>query len=341
IDVVPDLVAKNVGVDVREALLIWRAADWLDVRAGRQTLTWGTGDLVFVNDLFPKDYVSFFIGRDDEFLKAPSNALRLGIWAGETAIDLVWMPLWEPDVYVTGQRLAWYDPTTGAVVANVFAAPTPALRWRNGAGALRVAHSWSGVELALYGYAGFEGQPLAFDPVAGTPEHPRLFAPGASIRAPLFGGLVYAETAALLYADDLDGTDPFEPNSRIKLLGGAERELWPKVTGGLQALWTRTLRYDELKANQPAGMAIPDQDHVWLTLRLRQQLLQDRLTLGLFAFVSPTDVDGYLRPTINWQPVDAVALTAGANVFAGRDAWTMFGQLEDNTNVYARLRYSF
>ena len=341
VDLVPDLVAAGVGVDVREALLIWRAADWLDVRAGRQTLTWGTGDLVFLNDLIPKDYVSFFIGRDDEFLKAPSNALRLGFWAGDTAIDVVWMPVWEPDLYVTGQRLAWYDPTTAAVVATPFSAPAPSLRWRNGAGALRIARSFSGVELALYGYAGFDGQPLAFDPAVGVPLHPRLVAPGASVRAPLFGGLVYGETVALLYTQDLDGNDPFVPNSRVKLLGGVERELWPKMTSGLQVLWTRLLQYDALRAAQPAGMVVPDQDQVWLTLRLRQQLLQDRLTLGLFAFVSPTDADAYIRPTISWQPVDAVALAVGANVFSGKNDWTMFGQLENNTNMYARVRYSF
>ena len=48
----------------------------LDVKLGRQVLTWGTGDLLFLNDLFPKDWVSFFAGRDDEYLKAPSNTLR-------------------------------------------------------------------------------------------------------------------------------------------------------------------------------------------------------------------------------------------------------------------------
>ena len=37
----------------------------IDVRAGRQVLTWGTGDYIFLNDLFAKDWQSFFSGRDD------------------------------------------------------------------------------------------------------------------------------------------------------------------------------------------------------------------------------------------------------------------------------------
>ena len=68
-DLVADAVADEIDGDIRLATVTLRTLNWLDLRAGRQVLTWGTGDLVFLNDLFPKDFVSFFIGRDDEFLK--------------------------------------------------------------------------------------------------------------------------------------------------------------------------------------------------------------------------------------------------------------------------------
>ena len=61
----------DIDGDIRLDTVTLRTVDWLDLRAGRQVLTWGTGDLVFLNDLFPKDFVSFFIGRNDEILKAP------------------------------------------------------------------------------------------------------------------------------------------------------------------------------------------------------------------------------------------------------------------------------
>ncbi|MED5520502.1 MAG: hypothetical protein VX459_02085, partial [Pseudomonadota bacterium] len=43
------------------------AGDWanaFDIKVGKQVLTWGTGDYLFLNDLFPKDYQSFFAGRE-------------------------------------------------------------------------------------------------------------------------------------------------------------------------------------------------------------------------------------------------------------------------------------
>ncbi|MCA9773711.1 MAG: hypothetical protein KC466_14940, partial [Myxococcales bacterium] len=39
--------------DLREAFAFARPSDFLDVKVGRQILTWGTGDLLFINDLFP------------------------------------------------------------------------------------------------------------------------------------------------------------------------------------------------------------------------------------------------------------------------------------------------
>ena len=77
--------------------------------AGRQVLTWGTGDLLFLNDLFPKDFVSFFIGRDDEFLKAPSNSLKFSSFARAANLDLVWTPIFASDRYITGERLSFYN----------------------------------------------------------------------------------------------------------------------------------------------------------------------------------------------------------------------------------------
>jgi hypothetical protein len=90
-DVLADQVAGDAtSIGLREAWTKFNAfGDHLEVRAGRQPTTWGTGDLLFINDLFPKDYVSFFIGREDQYLKGPSDALRLGWFGLPLAIDLV------------------------------------------------------------------------------------------------------------------------------------------------------------------------------------------------------------------------------------------------------------
>ncbi|MEE9271220.1 MAG: hypothetical protein V3V49_13280, partial [Candidatus Krumholzibacteria bacterium] len=118
------LVSDGSDIDVRRAVITLRTSSWLDIRAGRQVLTWGTGDLVFLNDLFPKDFVSFFIGRDDEYLKAPSNSIKLMFYTTFANLDIAWTPVFEPDRFIDGERLSFFDPSLpGLTSANVMGKP--------------------------------------------------------------------------------------------------------------------------------------------------------------------------------------------------------------------------
>ena len=101
------------------------------------------------------------------------------------------------------------------------------------------------------------------------------------------------------------------------------------------------LNLDEFKANKEPGDVPRDEFRQLLTLRMTKFFWQQTLDASLFVFYSPTDSDAHLRPRLAWQINDQWKLTAGANVFFGKHDWTEFGQLEDNDNLYVRLRYSF
>jgi len=75
-DVFHDAVANRVDGDLREAYAGFRTGR-LDLRLGWQIVTWGVGDLFFINDVFPKDWESFFSGRPMEYLKRGVDAVRL------------------------------------------------------------------------------------------------------------------------------------------------------------------------------------------------------------------------------------------------------------------------
>jgi hypothetical protein len=87
-----DGITEKGEFDPREAWVFVSPLDAVDIKMGRQVLTWGTGDLVFLNDLFPKDWQSFFLGRDSEYLKAPSDALKFSFFTGLANLDLVYTP---------------------------------------------------------------------------------------------------------------------------------------------------------------------------------------------------------------------------------------------------------
>jgi hypothetical protein len=194
--------------------------------------------------------------------------------------------------------------------------------------------------LALYGYVGFTKQPLAFDASAGAPAHAPLSVYGASLRGNFLGGIANVEGAYYDSRRDRGGDDPLFPNSQARGLAGYERELFAKFTAGIQYYGEWIQDHDELVANSANARFEPDEVRHLVTTRLTYRLRRETLTLSSFAFYSPNDGDLHLRPALAYKWSDAVAVAAGANVMSGEDN-SFFGQLENNTNAYVRLRYSF
>jgi len=160
-----DGVDEGIHGDLRQLRLSFSLFPWMDVRAGRQVLTWGTGDLLFVNDLFPKDLQSFLIGRDDEYLKAPSDAIRLGFFFDAANIDIVYTPRFEPDRYITGKRLSYWNPLFGQSSGEDFRVRTiePDRTFTNDEWAWRIYRTVRAAEVALYGYHGYWKSPAGQD----------------------------------------------------------------------------------------------------------------------------------------------------------------------------------
>lgn len=340
-DVVRDAVAEQTDFDVREANIATTPHDSVDLKVGRQVLTWGTGDLVFLNDLFPKDWQSFFIGRDDEYLKKPSDAVR-GTWFGDfLSIDMAWTPVFAPDGYISGERLSFWGGAgkVGPVDAGTPIDPDePDKTLGNGEIAGRVYWDMGGWECALYGYRGRFGQPVGVDPGAGL-YFPRLASTGASLRTSLLGGIANAEAAWYHSMDDKEGDNPLVANSEVRALVGFTREILPEQSLGLQLYLEHLLDWDS--TTEDGGGLDRDENRAWLTARYMGLFMQQNLILSLFTFYSPTDTDAYLRPKITYKASDELIYTVGGNVFLGGGDDTFFGQFEDNTNLYARVRYSY
>jgi hypothetical protein len=328
--------------DVRDLSWSRRLGDSADLKLGRQVQTWGTGDLLFLNDLFPKDFVSFFAGRDDEYLKAPGNAVRLTWFSAAVNVDFVWTPVFEPDVYLTGERFSFFSALVGQNVAPrpPLSAIEPKKTFENGEFALRLFRTVEGREYAAYGYYGFFKQPIAL--TAGLlPTFAPLTAIGASVRQPAGPGLLNAEVSFYGSRDDRDGTNPLIPNSQFRFLMGYEWEAVTNFTVGLQYYLEWTTDHDALIENSPTPEFEPDEYRHMITNRLTYRAERDKYIYSLFTFWSPSDKDVYLRPQFTYRYSDQWTLTAGGSIFAGDKPQTFFSQLEDASNLYVRLRYNY
>lgn len=341
-DFLHDQAQEEFDFDLREAHLLVFPAGFFDLKIGRQILTWGTGDLIFLNDLFPKDFESFFIGRDEVYLKAPSDAVKFSFFPGFVNMDLVWTPAFNSDRFITGRRLSYFNSILGRKAGNGdrVNAEEPN-RWvEDSELALRVFKNVKGYELALYGYYGFFKGPGGSD-AEGHASFPRLAVYGASIRGAVLDGIGNMEIAYRNSLEDKAGAAPNIDNSQFRFLVGYSRELFRNFTLGLQYNLEHTMQHDALILNLPAGAFPADENRHVTTARLTWLVYQQNVELSLFTFYSPSDGDAHLRPSVLYKITDSWTATVGANIFAGPSEKTFFGQLKDNANAYARVRYSF
>ena len=332
-------------LDLRQANVLASPFSWMDVKLGRQVLTWGTGDLVFINDLFPKDWQSFFLGRDAEYLKAPSDAVLVSLFPGSVSIDIAYTPRFDADRHITGERISYWNGRLIVGQNSILDTERPDEWFDDDEIAARVYRSVGAYEVALYGYYGFWKSPGGMDPVTGKWTFPGLGVYGASVRGPLADGIANLEAGYYDSTDDSEGVDPLVNNSETRVLVGYEHEVAKDLTVGVQYYLERMVDYNAyLQALRDASMptdSVRDEDRHTVTLRITWMMMNQNLVLSCFTRYSPSDDDVYVKPSVTYKISDDWQASVGGDFFMGENEYTFLGQFEDNSNVHASLRYSY
>ncbi len=345
--------------ELREAYLKFRLPIDIDFKIGRQILTWGTGDLLFINDVFAKDYQSFFIGRQDEYLKAPQTAMRAEWFTKAGTFSLIAIPDFEPNILPTGDRLSFYNPMNVDIVGSSgYMAPVePDNSFDNAEIAFRYSRSVKGFNVAGYAYRGFYKEPRAVRMIDSTTSElyfPRLNVYGASLRGQVAGGILWLEGGYYDSRKDQYGDEYSIENSSTKAFIGFERQVASDFTGNIQFQAEMMSSYDNYEKSydgyvammnmmQPGAPVTPktDETRTLITSRWTKQLASQTVTLSLFGFYSPSDEDAYIRFSTAYKYTDELSLMVGGNIFEGKNPQTMFGQFDHNDNLYVKVNYGF
>lgn len=331
--------------DLRQANVLFSPLSWMDLKFGRQVLTWGTGDLLFINDLFPKDWQSFFLGRDMEYLKAPSDALFVSLFPSFASIDIAYTPRFDADRHITGERISYWNGSEIVGQNSDLETDQPDEWFDDDEIAVRVYRNVATYELALYGYYGFWKSPGGMDPTTGKWIFPELSVYGVSGRGPLGSGIANVEAGYYDSRQDHDGSDPFVNNSETRFLAGYEQEVIRDLTVGVQYYLEHMLDYGSYERALVA-MGMPtdssfNEDRHTFTLRITWMLMNQNLVLGCFTRYSPSDDDLYVKPAVTYKISDIWQAEIGGNVFTGEDDYSFLAQFENNSNIYASLRCSY
>lgn len=340
-----DLETGQGFLDLREASLQFKPLPNLDIKAGRQTLAWHKGsNILAINDRFPKDYRSYALGRDSEYLRAPSDAIKLSLDSQLAKLDLVYTPRFDANRYVDGSRLSLFNARLGRISGDdaILQVEKPAESFKDDEIALRLSRKIQGKEASLYAYRGFWKSPEGINPRTGKAIFPELSVYGASLRGRIgqYGG-GKIEMGYYDSMEDSDGSSPFIRNSEARFLVGYKQALAKNLRVGAQYYLERKLDYDAYKRSVPANRIAADENRHILNFRVKHWRMDQRLLLSLVGFYSPSDEDGYLRPQLSYKLNKDWTVESGVNWFFGESEQTFFGQLEDNSNIYMGFRYNF
>lgn len=355
VDFLSDDIEKENALSLRELRFQKRLGKYFDLSVGRQVLTWGVGDLVFINDLFPKDWVALFTGQDMEMLKKPSNTLRLTSYLGAWTFDFAYTPKFTPDRTPNGCRFAIFEPNSRSNTLIPGNCGNDSESLKNSdlshgelAFSTRVEHN--GLDLGFYAYRGFYKSPKGLMTQGSNliPYYPKLSVYGASLESPFASGIISAEVGYYDSREDSKGDNFLVENSSFKYLLGYRQEISSSFSYGLQIYSEIMDQYSAYKkaylANAPSLYKYKqNRTRNTYTLRLTYKTQQDTLFLSLFTYYRPEDRDSFIKFEIAKDLTDQFKIVAGVNLFQGKENYLdrEFGMLKNSDNAYLRMRYSF
>lgn len=338
IDLYRDAVDGGSGLDLREVYLTL-AFRRLDLRLGRQIVTWGVGDLVFIDDVFPKDWTALLAGQPLQYLKRGSDAASLNLYLNFLSAQLIAIPFFEPDLLPRGRRLVAFDPFSGASRRII----EPESTLRHTEVAVRLYRYLGAFDASVYAYRGFWRSPpgMRFDGEEVVLFYPELSVYGASLQGGALAGVLSLEGGLYASREDRDGADPAVENGQGRFLIGYQRAFGDRLTAGLQYYGERMLDYEAYRQSLPPGFPQRQETRHSATLRITRFFRYETVRFSLFAWASPDEEDYYLNPELRYSISDEMWIAAGGNLFGGTENHTFLGQFDRNDNLYATLRYGF
>lgn len=336
-DLAYDHLGRQDQSELREGYVDYTAGNW-DMRVGRQVITWGVGDLVFVNDVFPKDYEALFAGRPLEYLKRGVDAVKFGVYPKFASFELVVAPSFRASRIPDAHRFHVFD-LMPAVTDRETVKPG------QGEAGLRIYRDIAGYDAALYLYRGFQRTPSMRPDSMTAPTKitfffPKLSVYGASLSGRAGDGVLSLEAAYYDSRQDRSGSDFAVPNSQTRLLVGYQIQPVEDLSLGFQYYVEYMHDYSTYLAALPAGFPVEKQLNHTITLRATQLLKHQTLRLSLYASYNASNGDRFVNPELRYSFTDRVWGAVGANLFGGKP-WGQFGQLSRDDNVYLQVRYEF
>jgi len=340
-DLLGDGVVGKGDIDMREFYFEY-LADSFELRTGRQMLTWGVADRLFINDIFPKNWSAFYSGQPLEYMKEGSDMIKLSLFGNSVDSEIVFIPFAQYDITpstdrfnLAGNRLLPVERNNKSISSNEVA--------------IRVQKTLSSIDFVFYAFSGFWHQSdkgVAVINGTTTAIYPRLNSYGFTVQDGVMGGLLSFETAYYQSVSDNDGNNPSIANSQFRYLIAYDHEIVSDVSLGIQ-LYGEVMQnyagyFESANSTYQSGKgSLPLNRHRKIgTINLKALWLNQTLTSTLF--IMAVEGGGSMtNPDITYAVTDNFNINLGLHIFEnGPNSWTL-GMMKNDDNIYANAKWSF
>ncbi len=330
------LIKEQSGAFLREAYFDY-AGKYLEVKAGRQIVTWGVADGLRITDLIsPMDYTEF-MANDYDDIRVPVNAINLKYPGESFSAELVLVPVPEYFVIPTSDDNPWQMTAPNGMQMDL--SGTPEKHIKNSEVGTRLRFFLENLDFSLTALRTFNKSPVtiaSFDPESKSVVIKGIYKPmyvlGGDFSIPVGEFVVRGEMAGYFGEPiALNDSRRYRLRKTFNALFGLDWYAGDNWTFMVQYMHKIIMDY-----RKELGM---DQNTSMVTARISKEVLNNTLKLSVYGMYDVDNVSFYIRPAADYLLNDQITLSLGADILGGRRG--TFKTYEDNTQIWVKGKFFF
>lgn len=332
------LLKDQSGFFLREAYLYYGKSS-LDIRAGRQIITWGVADAIRLTDIIsPMDFTEF-LTQDYDDIRIPVNGIRVRYTRPKWSAEAIMIPVSSFYELSTDSDNPWAVNLPGvAVPYSINLDNMPEKQFRNMEYGGRIGAYLSGVDFNLYALRTWNKMPVFRKTIAADGslscdgEYRRMTMLGADLSIPLGKFVVRAEAAEYLgeAQEPVVNADVVTRNSTNALIG---------VDWYAGNDWQLGLQYSHKYISGKMSGISSYKNSGMATVRISKDLLHNALSISNFGYVDVANGGVYNRLYADYALTDQIHTFLGYDFFHADKG--QFAMYDCNSEVWIKLKYSF
>jgi len=324
-----------------------------DLRIGKQQVVWGKADGVFITDIVSPLNLTEFLLPDFDEIRTGVTAAKLDYYIGNSTIEVIAIPQFTPTTKPNENSIWYIKPEFPAPATFDWSKSNIKPSLENSELFVKYSAMTSKIDFDIMGGYTWDDNPTMHTqkqfgmdtttippkPILTglkiTPEHHRLTVAGGSFSSEIKGVILRGEAAyyngKYFQTTDKNATDAIIQKDYINYVVGLDFNIGSVKLSG-QFIQKYILDYSD-------GM-IDDEINNMATGLIHYDMLRETLHLELFSYIGLTKSDALIRPKVSYDFDDSFSILLGGNIFVG-DEDGMFGRYNDNSMVYAKIKYNF